>query len=67
MIEKMIHCPVFDKEIDKGDCFEYAMAAEGWGPGYMKMMMEETNPNFQTICLSCEHHQKMNSSATPRR
>ena len=67
MIEKMIRCPVLDKEIDKGFCFECAMAAEGWGPSYIEMMMEEATPDFKNICLNCGQHPKPDSSATLRR
>ncbi len=66
MIEKMIQCPVLDQEIDKGICFDYSVAAEGWGPGYTKMMMEEANPDFKSICLNCKQHPQLNFSATLR-
>ena len=67
MIEKMIQCYVFNKKIEKGLCFEFAMAAEGWGPSYIKMMMEVANPEFKSICLNCEKHPQKDSSATLRR
>lgn len=67
MIEKMIQCPVLNQKIDKGLCFECAMAAEGWGPSYTAMMMEEANPDFKSICLNCAQHPQKDSSATLRR
>jgi hypothetical protein len=61
----MIPCPVLGQQIDKGLCFECAMAAEGWGPSYTKMMMEDANPEFKAICLNCGQHPQPNSPATP--
>jgi len=54
------HCPVFDREIDEGECFECSMSAEGMGPYSTKMEMQEANADFERICLECEHHPIMN-------
>ena len=44
------------REIEEGDCFEYAMASEGVGPAELLEEMEEANPDCQWICRDCKYH-----------
>ena len=52
-------CPVYNREIDEGECMECSMAAEGMGPHYTAVDMEAANPDYERICLECEHHPVM--------
>lgn len=53
------YCPVFRSEIDDGDCFDCALAAENSGSQLTADRMQAANPDFESICLKCKYHPVM--------
>lgn len=53
-----VFCPLYDKEIYEGDCFEITVTAEGMGPIDLKERLLAENENFIDICLNCPNHRE---------
>lgn len=55
-MDDLVYCPLYEKKIEVGDCFEISMVAEGMAPDRLLDRVVVKNENFVKICMTCENH-----------
>lgn len=51
-----INCPLQNREIDDGVCFDISMVAEKMAPENTAPEEATKIPDYRNICLKCKHH-----------
>lgn len=50
------YCPLLEKQIDDGTCFDIHMVVEGLAPDRTAPEKAVNHPRRDEVCLKCEHH-----------
>lgn len=51
-----VNCPLLDKEIDDGICFDISLVAEKMAPEYTAPPEAVEIPDYKEKCLECKNH-----------
>lgn len=51
-----VFCPLYDKEIYEGDCFEISITAERMGSKSLYKQLSEEHEDFENTCMNCPNH-----------
>lgn len=52
----MIKCPLMEKEIEDGICFDISMVAENMAPERTAPEEARNKEGYRDICLKCKNH-----------
>lgn len=58
MEQRMVRCPLMEKDIEEEVCFDIHMVAEGMAPVRTAPEKAVRNPNYREVCLKCENHRE---------
>ncbi|MEG0998867.1 MAG: hypothetical protein RSC99_10545 [Clostridiales bacterium] len=50
-------CPLFNKKIEAGTCYDISMVAEKMAPRWSAPKEATKIDEFEKICLGCKNHQ----------
>lgn len=53
-----IYCPLLDREIKGGECFDIHMVVEDDAPSWTAPEGATLNPDFKRICRNCKNHRE---------
>lgn len=52
----MLNCPLMEKQIDEGICFDIHMVVERVAPKWTAPEEATRKTNYEDICLNCPNH-----------
>lgn len=55
-IKYPVKCPLMEREISMGECFDIHMVVDGWAPAYTAPEKATSVDGFKEICQKCEFH-----------